>query len=140
MKRSAGFIIFALLIVVTSSFAPGGTRKDVVDIKDVRQTSAPAPNPAKHKYHDIEVYRTKNGDAESYLVYFYRTDSDSLKCYRDELSMRSKPDMDKASYKWVNDTLATVRLYNSVTGKDIHLQVFGNGKRHGIGVDDKAAK
>ena len=140
MKRSARLIMAALLIIITTSFITSRAKVNTVDIKDARQTGAPAPDLTHHKYHEIAVYRTKKGDAEGYLVFFYRRESDTLKCYQDELSMRSKPDMDKAAYTWLNDTLARVRLYNSVTEKEVVLEVFGNGKNHGIGVVDKAAK
>ncbi len=103
-----------------------------MDIKDVRQTLAPAPDLINHRYHEIEVFRTKENDAESYLVYIYRTEGDTLKCYQNALSMKSKPDMDKAAYNWLNDTLANVRLYNSVSNKEIVLEVYGSGKMHGI--------
>lgn len=109
----------------------------VVDIKDVRQTQVPTPDEAHHKYHDVEVYRAKSGDAESYRFYYYRKESDTIKCYKNALSMKSKPDMDKAEYKWVNDTLAKIRLYNSVSKKEIFLEVYGNGEKSGIGMTEK---
>lgn len=43
--------------------------------------------------------------------------------------------MDKAAYTWLNDTLATVRLYNSVSKKEVVLKVYGRGKMHGIGLE-----
>ena len=141
MKRSAMLITMAFVIVIASSFVHKGSKsKGVVDIKDVRQTQVPPTDEAHHKYHDLEVYRTKKDDAESYLVYYYRKESDTIKCYHNALSMRSKPDMDKAEYKWVNDTLANIRLYNSVTKKEIFLEVYGNGKMSGIGLPDKENK
>ena len=129
----------AFLIIIASSFISKHTKSSgVIDIKDVRQTQAPAPDLANHKYHDVEVYRTKKNDAESYLVFYYRIESDTIKCYQNSLSMKSKPDMDKAEYKWVNDTLANIRLYNSVSKKEILLEVYGNGKRSGIGMNDNS--
>ena len=141
MKQSAMLIMMTLLIVIASSFIHKNAKSSgVVDIKDVRQTHAPAPDLVNHKYHDVEVYRTQENNAESYLVYIYRIENDTIKCYGDALSMKSKPDMDKAAYKWLNDTLAAIRLYNSVSKKEVVLEVYGNGKMHGIGVKDKYAK
>ena len=124
------------LIIVAGGFTPQHTGSGrAIDIKDAA-TQPPAPDLAHHKYHDLEVYRTKEADAESYLVYYYRKDSDTLKCYHNALKMKSKPGMDKAAYKWANDTLANIRLYNSVTKKEVFIEVYGNGRMSGIGMKE----
>lgn len=133
MKLTAILIILAFLVVISSSFiAKHAKSNGVVDIVDVRQTHLPTPDLLNHKYHDVGVYRAKEEGRESYMVYFYRKESDTIKCYRDALSLKSKPDMDKAAYKWLNDTLLNVRLFNSSSKKEIVFQVYGNGKMHGI--------
>ncbi len=132
MKQPVIMIAMICLVMIASSFAGKDGRSGVVAIKDVRQTHAPVPDAAHHKYHDVEVYRTKDGDAESYLVYIYRKEADTIKCYKNALSVKSKPDMDKAAYNWLNDTMVSIRLYNSTSKKEVSCEVYGHGKMHGI--------
>ena len=80
----------------------------------------------QHKYHDIEVYNEAGkGAGKEYEVLFYGKLNDTLKCYH--ASLQTKKNMDKAEYKWVNDTLASIFLYNSQTKKGMNFKVWGNG-------------
>jgi len=112
----------------------------VVDIKDVRKTQAPDADIAHHKYHDVEVCREiSKGDThtpaqDEYTVYFYSNFNDSL--FRYQASDEATEDFDKAAYKWLDDTSASIRLFNSGTKKEVNFKVWGKavGKNKTEGV------
>ena len=102
----------------------------VITIKDARKTKEPAEDLKHHKYHDVEVYRTSFMSG-GYKVCIYNYFHDSLSSYG--ASWISNNDMDKAFYKWKNDTLVSIRLYNSQTNKSVHFDVWGTENRNGKG-------
>jgi hypothetical protein len=124
-----------LLLVVGECLAQGIKLSGVVNIKDVRKLKEPAPDLANHKDRDIEVCRVMNqreGNIpahEAYVVYFYRKENDTLRRY--QVSYRSNENMDKAEYKWLDDTLASVRIFRSGSKKEITLKVFGHHDQDG---------
>lgn len=47
----------------------------------------------------------------------------------------SDEDFNKADYNWLNDTTASIRLYNSVSKKEAKFRVYGNGSRNSMETD-----
>gem|GEM_PF-3985570 len=117
-------LTIALLFVTTECIAQKAKQHGVVNIKDARKTPRPDGDVAHHKYHDVEVYRTMD-NGNSYTVYFYSNFNDSL--FRYQTSWGANDDMDKAAYKWIDDTLASIRLFNSHTKKEVNFKVWERG-------------
>jgi len=122
MKQLATLTGIACLLLVTR-YAAGQHNKEkgVVNIIRVRQKQEPPQDLAHHKYHDVVV--CKEGDYY-YDVYFYSNFGDTL--FRYKASYGSNDDLDKASYKWVNDTLVNICLYSTHSKKQIKFGLFGN--------------
>ena len=119
-----------LAAIVLLFLAAGcAVHKNAIDIVDVRKTQEPKQDLPNHKDHDLLVYReTYKGDNhipvhDNYTIYYYRKENDTLRCYQSGWS--STEDFNKASYRWLADTLASVRLYSSHSRKKVKFQVFG---------------
>ncbi len=110
----------ALLLIATICFARHIASKGVVSITDARKTGEQEPDNAKHKQHDVVVCRTKD---RAYTVYFFRTETDTVRRFQG--TWGTDDDLNKASYKWLNDTLVSIRLYSTKSKKQAMFQVFG---------------
>ncbi len=119
----AGTILLVFMSLVCTA------QRHAVDIIDTRKTNDPAPTPANHKDHDVLVRRelSKASDGRSmdvYTVYFYRKERDTIRQY--QCGLEATDDVDKATYRWPDDSLAIIHLYNSKSKKKrIDFEVFG---------------
>ena len=109
-----------LLLLTTLCLARQVASKGIVNIIDARHAGEQEPDPAKHKQHDVVVCRTED---RAYTVYFFRTERDTVR--RFQATWGSDEDMNKASYKWLDDTLVSIRLYSTTSKKQAAFKVFG---------------
>ena len=133
MKKNATIL---LLLVTTLCLARQVASKGIVSIIDVRKAGEQEPDPAKHKQHDVVVCRT---EYRAYTVYFFRTERDTVQ--RFQATWGSDDDLNKASYKWLDDTLVSIKLYSTTSKKQAAFKVFGRhlpdgSKRTGITRND----
>jgi len=91
-----------------------------------------------HLSGDVSVTRTTPRESEqnkgkldsstsAYQIHFYRMYQDTLRSYT--MIHVGVDDFDKASYKWINDTIVRVTLMNSMNGENASYkltQVKGN--------------
>ncbi len=133
MKKLTLLINIVILSVAGIVNARQVKSKNTIDIQDVRKTQQPVPDPANHKNHDVEAYRTNNNES-TYTVSFYIKTNDSLRYCA--INYGTKGDMDKVAYKWLDDTLLSLRLYNSVTKKEVKLKASGSRSGTKMWIDE----
>ena len=134
----AGQVILLMLLMVEACAAQNIKKKGKIKIVDVRQTKLPDDDLKQHKYHDIAVYRTisesERKKYDDYEVRFYSNFDDTLFCY--EAGLGHEGDYTRVKYKWENDTLADITLYNKGRKGKKSYKVFGTGhngiKRSGV--------
>ena len=131
MKKLIMLPTFAILLVIAGCITGKHIKSSgVIDIIDVRKTQEPGDNLANHKQKDIAAYKTTSEKGGNYKVSLYRKEKNhlnviALRCY--SAYYGADDDMDKAAYKWLNDTLVSFRLYNSSSKKEITFKVSGKG-------------
>ena len=114
------FTTVLLLLITTLCLARQVASKGIVSIIDARKAGEQELDPAKHKQHDVVVCRTED---RAYTVYFFHTEGDAVR--RFQATWGSDDDLNKASYKWLDDTLVSIRLYSTTSKKQAAFKVFG---------------
>jgi|GEM_PF-2121340 len=89
-----------------------------------------------HMLGDVYVERTKllrsnfettnDTNASTYFIHFYKLYLNRTTCY--STIHNDSESFDKASYKWLNDTVVAVRLFNSMSGADTKYKLTYSSK------------
>jgi len=125
-------IIAGLIVSISNSFAQ--TNENVVFVSDIRKQGIAQYDTSilGRKSNDVFIERTfvsnarhkhlRNDSAESYRIHFYKEFDNKLRNYF--INFDSEDAFDKASYKWLNDTIVSITLINSVTDQRKNFRMF----------------
>ncbi len=127
-------LLSAFLFLFAACVSDKKKTEGVADIKDVRSSGEPNVDSITHQANDVEVYRTFFIAGEAYKVFYYRMENDSLKSHM--AIYGSNESYDKVAYNWLNDTLVSIRLFNSQTAWEKKFKVFGMGNSSGMDMDN----
>ena len=117
-------IIITLLLTAFGAKAQSEKGRGIT-IQDARkQKGQPQADVAKHKYHDVEIYRILLGKEEGYKIIYYVTEYDLLKDYAFMVG-DDEAAFDKATYSWSDDTVH-VYFMNSKTKKEMTYGGYGH--------------
>ncbi len=89
----------------------------------------PDPQVAKHKHHDIVVYKAEADPI--YGVACFIIEKDTLRMLGWGVGARDN-DLDEVYYHWTNDTTVILRFVNSTTKKQERFSITGNSKQSEI--------
>jgi hypothetical protein len=118
-----------ILILISLIYACSTTTKEktlsVIDNWDSRAQD----NIESHKDKEVKISRMHMRDKEGkfYVAFMYRIDNNKLRAYPYNIS--ANEDYDKATYKWINDTTLTFKLFNSSKKLSEAFKMTGNGSR-----------
>jgi len=116
------FITFSIFCSAYSSNAQ--VNEMIIEIEDFRNKEFPSFIPDKHRYKDIEVFRSTATTESSYFFFAYGKKDGEI-TQNGFMALELKDNFDRAAYEWKSDTLARVRLFNSETGKDFFVEMEG---------------
>jgi hypothetical protein len=134
MNKSIFYCIALALAGSTTALAQTN-KTTTIKIQDVLSAEVPKPDPAKHKDHDAEVYRTSKATlGEGYQLVYYQKEGAKMVYHAAFYGYKDK--MRLADYNWNKDTIA-VRLYDAGSNKEIRFRAFGHGGSSSLITDDK---
>ena len=120
--------ILTLLLVagLLASAKPAGD-SGLVDIINLNGKKLPADGDVYHRrQHDVMVYISDMSDTSvAYTILFYRTENQILRCY--QATYGAQDPMEQAGYRWLNDSLVRVHLFNTKTRQTMDFLLTGYG-------------
>ena len=148
MKKQFQFFVLTIAIAfafVQTALSQFNEREKVISVNDIRRLGVSHYDTSttghilgeitvdrslslKHKYSDA-----KKDTNDVYQVHFFKMYENKLRNY--QVSYHGDEEFDKASYKWLNDTIVSVTLINSTTNKSRNLklvQTFCKGCSAGL--------
>jgi len=120
-------------------------QEKTIAIKDMRNATTPPVDTATMGYKPGDSYINRVSKLNSYWVHFIKPFEGKLKNY--QTAIETKKDYDKATYKWLNDSIVSLTFINSVTQnkkslklKTSHGWCCGMDVIEGILVDEDCKK
>ena len=124
-------LFVSIAIIASFAFSILQSTQQEIKIKDCRQTGETDTLTTAHKDRDIVVNRVLKGvtNKNSYNINVYRTDKNHL--YHHITYIVYDANYDVAKYKWLNDSIISVNVINSVTSKSQTMKMLCKGKLTG---------
>ncbi len=101
----------------------------LISIADYRNSEPPVINANNHKDKDVEIFKIIF-ESQTYSTIMFRIDDGRLRGYKTYWTTDN--DYDRASYKWINDSTLTVKLFNSSDPSSESFTMTGFGNSSGL--------
>ena len=114
-------LLFAIMIVI-SCCNQTSTQENLITVQDYRANQGETEiDLESHKSGDVEIYRS-NFVGEGYEIIYYHDISGKLRDYY--FYQVDTINYNQGLYNWKNDTIVTVKLFNSETKQEFNVELF----------------
>ncbi len=124
-------LFMSIAIVASLAFSILQSTQQEIKIRDCRKTGETDTLTTAHKDRDVLVNRVlkRVTNKNAYNINVYRTEKNHL--YRHVTYIVSDATYDVARYTWLNDSVISVNVINSVTSKSQSMKMLCKGKLTG---------
>ena len=114
-------LLFALMIIILCCNQTS-TQEGLITVQDYPANHGePEIDLESHKSGDVEIYRS-NFVGEGYEIIYYHDISGKLRDYY--FYQVDTINYNQGLYNWKNDTIVTVKLFNSETKQEFNVELF----------------
>jgi len=120
----------ALLFACTNN-----PKEKTISIIDLRDSINPVDNVDNHRDKDVVISRVQitepKKEGKAYSISMYRMKNGKL-TEDHPFIVVAKDDYEKATYKWINDSVLTFKLINSTTNQSENFKITNKGENASI--------
>lgn len=115
-------LLFAIMIVILCCNRTS-TQENLITVQDYPANQGePEIDLESHKSGDVEIYRVNYFIGEGYEIIYYHDISGKLRDYH--FYQIDTINYNQGLYNWKNDTIVTVKLFNSETKQEFNVELL----------------